>query len=255
MTPLRVDLNCDVGESFGRYTLGDDEGILPHVTSANIACGFHAGDPVIMRRTVRLALRLGVAVGAHPGFPDLGGFGRRELRAGPDEVEAMVLYQVAALAGIVAAEGGRLRHVKPHGALYNMAARDRDLAAAIARGVAAAGPGLILVGLSGSRLLDAGRAAGLRVASEAFADRAYEADGALRSRTLPGAVIGDADAAVARVLQMIRDGAATAATGERVALRADTVCIHGDTRGAASLAAAVRAGLEAAGVAVTPLGS
>ena len=208
-----------------------------------------------MRRTVRLALRLGVAVGAHPGFPDLGGFGRRELRAGPDEVEAMVLYQVAALAGIVAAEGGRLRHVKPHGALYNMAARDRDLAAAIARGVAAAGPGLILVGLSGSRLLDAGRAAGLRVASEAFADRAYEADGALRSRTLPGAVIGDADAAVARVLQMIRDGAATAATGERVALRADTVCIHGDTRGAASLAAAVRAGLEAAGVAVTPLGS
>ena len=253
MTQLRVDLNCDVGESFGRYTLGDDEGILPHVTSANIACGFHAGDPVIMRRTVRLALRLGVAVGAHPGFPDLAGFGRRDLQAGPDEVEAMVLYQVAALAGIVAAEGGQLRHVKPHGALYNMAARDRRLADAVARGVAAAGEGLILVGLSGSRLLEAGRAAGLTVASEAFADRAYEADGALRSRTLPGAVIGDAQACVERVLQMIRDGSVAAQTGERVALRADTVCIHGDTPGAAPLAAAVRAGLEAADVAVKPL--
>ena len=254
MAQLRVDLNCDVGESFGRYALGDDEGILPHVTSANIACGFHAGDPVIMRRTVRLALRLGVAVGAHPGFPDLGGFGRRELHASPDEVEAMVLYQVSALAGIAAAEGGRLRHVKPHGALYNMAARDPRLAGAVARGVAAAGDGLILVGLSGSHLLDAGRAAGLAVASEAFADRAYEADGALRSRSLPGAVIGDADAAVARVLQMLRDGSVAAATGERVALRADTVCIHGDTPGAASLAAAVRAGLEAGGVAVAAPG-
>ncbi len=254
MTQLRVDLNCDVGESFGRYALGDDEGVLPHVTSANIACGFHAGDPVIMRRTVRLALRRGVAVGAHPGFPDLTGFGRRELQAGADEVEAMVLYQVAALAGIAAAEGGRLRHVKPHGALYNMAARDRQLADAVARGVAAGGEGLILVGLSGSRLLDAGRAAGLAVASEAFADRAYDADGSLRSRTLPGAVIDDADAVVARVLQIIRDGAVAAATGECVTLQADTVCIHGDTPGAASLAAAVRAGLEAADVAVVPLG-
>ena len=254
MTQLRVDLNCDVGESFGRYALGDDEGVLPHVTSANVACGFHAGDPLIMRRTVRLAVRFGVAVGAHPGFPDLGGFGRRELQAGPDEVEAMVLYQVSALAGIVAAEGGRLRHVKPHGALYNMAARDRGLADAIARGVAAAGRGLILVGLSGTHLLDAGRAAGLDVASEAFADRAYEATGALRSRSLPGAVIGDPAAAVARVLQMLRQGAVTAVTGERVALQADTICIHGDTPGAVSLAAAVRDGLEAAGVAVVRFG-
>ena len=254
MTRLRVDLNCDVGESFGRYALGDDEGVLPHVTSANVACGFHAGDPVIMRRTVRLALRLGVAVGAHPGFPDLGGFGRRELQAGPDEVEAMVLYQVAALAGIAEAEGGRLAHVKPHGALYNMAARDRRLAGAIARGVAAAGRELLLVGLSGSHLLDAGRAAGLGVASEAFADRAYEATGALRSRALPGAVIGDPAAAVAQVLQMVRDGAVTAVTGESVAVRADTICMHGDTPGAAPLAAAVRAGLEAAGVAVAAPG-
>ena len=254
MAQLRVDLNCDVGESFGRYTLGDDTGILPHVTSANIACGFHAGDPLGMRRTVRLALGLGVAVGAHPGFPDLVGFGRRELHAAPDEVEAMVLYQVAALAGIVAAEGGRLRHVKPHGALYNMAARERQLAGAVARGVAAAGEGLILVGLAGSQLLEAGRASGLAVASEAFADRAYEADGSLRSRTLPGAVIGDAQACVERVLQMIRDGSVTASTGERIELQADTICIHGDTPGAASLAAGVRSGLEAADVAVAPLG-
>ena len=254
MAQLRVDLNCDVGESFGRYTLGDDEGVLQHVTSANIACGFHAGDPIIMRRTVRLALRLGVAIGAHPGFPDLGGFGRRELHAAPDEVEAMVLYQVAALAGIVAAEGGRLQHVKPHGALYNMAAGDRALADAVARGVAAAGAELILVGLSGSRLLDAGRAAGLAVASEAFADRAYDGRGALLDRRLPGAVIGDADTAARRVLQMIREGAVTAVSGERVALRADTVCIHGDTPGAASLAATVRASLLAANVLVAPPG-
>ena len=254
MAQLRVDLNCDVGESFGRYTLGDDEGVLQHVTSANIACGFHAGDPIIMRRTVRLALRLGVAIGAHPGFPDLGGFGRRELHAAPDEVEAMVLYQVAALAGIAAAEGGRLQHVKPHGALYNMAARDRALADAVARGVAAAAAELVLVGLSGSRLLDAGRAAGLAVASEAFADRAYDGRGALLARRLPGAVIGDADTAARRVLQMIREGAVTAVSGERVALRADTVCIHGDTPGAASLAATVRAGLLAANVLVAPPG-
>ena len=252
MAQLRVDLNCDVGESFGRYALGDDEGILQHVTSANVACGFHAGDPVIMRRTVRLAVRLGVAVGAHPGFPDLGGFGRRELQATPDEIEAMVLYQVAALAGIVEAEGGRLRHVKPHGALYNMAARDRRLADAVAQGVAAAGPELILVGLSGSRLLEAGAAAGVAVASEAFADRAYEADGSLRSRTLPGAVIGDAVAVVKRVLEMVRDGSVAAVTGDRVALRADTVCIHGDTPGAPALAAAVRSGLAAVGVVVVP---
>ncbi|MCY4598962.1 MAG: LamB/YcsF family protein [Acidobacteria bacterium] len=255
MTRLRVDLNCDVGESFGRYAIGDDEGVLPHVTSANVACGFHAGDPVIMRRTVRLAVRLGVAVGAHPGFPDLGGFGRRELQAAPDEIEAMVLYQVSALAGIAAAEGGRLGHVKPHGALYNMAARDRRLADAVARGVAASGRELILVGLSGSHLLDAGRAAGLDVASEAFADRAYEATGALRSRAQPDSVIGDPAEAVERVLRMLREGAVTAVNGEAVAVRADTICIHGDTPGAAPLAAAVRAGLEAAGVAVVPPGA
>lgn len=251
---LRIDLNCDVGESFGRYALGDDAGVLPHVTSANVACGLHAGDPSVMRRTVRLAARCGVAVGAHPGFPDLVGFGRRELHATPDEVEDFVLYQVSALAGVVAAEGGRLRHVKPHGALYNMASRDRALADAVARAVAAVSPRPVLVGLSGGRLLDAGRAAGLEVASEAFADRAYEADGALRPRSRPAAVVHDPAVVVERVVRMIRDGVVVAATGEQVGVRADTVCIHGDTPGAAALAAAVRSGLEAAGVTVAPLG-
>ena len=250
---MRIDLNCDVGESFGRYELGDDEGVLAHVTSANVACGLHAGDPSVMRRTVRLAARLGVAVGAHPGFPDLVGFGRRELHATPAEVEDLVLYQVSALAGIAAAEGGSLRHVKPHGALYNMAARDRALAAAVARAVAAADSRLTLVGLSGSCLLAAGRAAGLEVASEAFADRAYEAGGALRSRSQPDAVVRDPAAVVDRVLQMIRDGVVRAANGEPVSVRADTVCIHGDTPGAAALAAALRSGLEAAGVRVAAL--
>ena len=252
-TTLRIDLNCDVGESFGRYQLGDDEGVLRHVTSANVACGLHAGDPSVMRRTVRLAARLGVAVGAHPGFPDLVGFGRREIQAAPGEIEDLVLYQIAALAGMVAAEGGRLRHVKPHGALYNMASRDRTLAAAVARAVAAADPRLTLVGLSGGCLLDAGLAAGLEVASEAFADRAYEATGALRSRTRPAAVVHDPTVVVDRVVQMIRSGVVTAATGEAVQVRADTVCIHGDTPGAAALAAAVRSGLEAAGVQVAAL--
>lgn len=251
---LRIDLNCDVGESFGRYELGDDAGVLPHVTSANIACGLHAGDPSVMRRTVRLAARCGVAVGAHPGFPDLAGFGRRELHATPDEIEDLVLYQVSALAGVVAAEGGRLRHVKPHGALYNMASRDRALADAVARAVAAVSPRPTLVGLSGGRLLDAGRAAGLEVASEAFADRAYEASGALRPRSRPAAVVHDPAVVVERVVRMIRDGVVVAATGEQVGVRADTVCIHGDTPGAAALAAAVRSGLEAAGVKVAPLG-
>ena len=253
MTKLRVDLNCDVGESFGRYELGEDAGLLAAVTSASIACGFHAGDPVTMRRTVRLAAGCGVAVGAHPGFPDLVGFGRRELHASPAEVEALVLYQVGALAAIVAAEGRELQHVKPHGALYNMAAQDRALADAIVRAVAAASPRLTLVGFSGTYLLDAGRAAGLNVASEVFADRAYETTGRLRDRASADAIVDDPDVVTKRVLVMVRDGLVPAVTGELVAVHADTVCIHGDTPGAASLAAALRQGLEDAGVEVAPM--
>lgn len=247
---MRVDLNCDLGESFGPYTLGDDRGVMPYITSANVACGVHAGDPGVMRATVRLALEAGVAVGAHPGFGDRSGFGRREIAMAPRDVEDLVLVQLGALAAVARAEGGRLRHVKAHGALYNMAARDRGLADAIARATASLDPGLVLFGLSGSALIEAGRAAGLRVASEVFADRAYTAAGSLVPRTEPGSVIDDPPRVLDRALGMIRDGVVMAPGGERVVLAADTICVHGDTPGAAALAGRLRAGLEAAGVAV-----
>ena len=247
---MRVDLNCDLGESFGPYTLGDDRGVMGHITSANIACGAHAGDPGVMRLTVRRALEAGVAVGAHPGFNDREGFGRRAIALPPGEVEDLVLVQLGALAAVAGAEGGRLRHVKAHGALYNLAARDRALADAIARATASVDPDLILFGLSGSALIDAGRAAGLRVASEVFADRAYTAAGSLVPRTEPGSVIDDPPRVLERALGMIRDGVVMAPGGERVDLAADTICVHGDTPGAAALAGRLRAGLEAAGVAV-----
>jgi len=251
---MRIDLNGDVGESFGRYTLGGDDALMPVLTSANIACGFHAGDPGIMRATVGLARSHGVAVGAHPGFPDLVGFGRREMAASPRDVEDLVLYQVGALAAVARAQGARLRHVKPHGALYNQAARDLPLAEAIARAVAAFDPSLVLVGLSGSRLLEAGRQAGLAVAAEAFADRAYRADGTLVPRDRPGAVLTDAAAVARRALAMVRDRAVTAEDGTRVELAIDTLCLHGDTPAAADLAKRVRQALEAAGVVVAAPG-
>ena len=250
-----VDLNADVGESFGRYTLGADEELLGIVTSANVACGAHAGDPQVMRRTVRLAVRHGVAVGAHPGFFDLQGFGRREIALAPEEVEDIVLYQIGALAAVAAAEGSRLSHVKPHGALYNMAARDRALADAVARAVAAFDRGLVLVGLAGSVLLDAGEAAGLRVAAEAFADRAYEPDGSLTPRHRPGSVLQNADHVVARAIRIVRERRVEATDGSTIPVRADTLCIHGDTPGAVALARAVRRGLEANGVEVRAFAS
>jgi len=251
---MRIDLNGDVGESFGRYTLGGDEALMPVLTSASIACGFHAGDPGTMRATVELARSHGVAIGAHPGFPDLVGFGRRALAATPREVEDLVLYQVGALAAVAGAQGAHLCHVKPHGALYNQAARDLSLAEAVARAVAAFDPSLVLVGLSGSRLLEAGRRAGLRVAAEAFADRAYRADGTLLPRDRPGAVLTDAEAVARRALAMVRDRAVTAEDGARVELAIDTLCLHGDTPQAALLARRVRATLEAAGVELAPPG-
>ncbi len=215
----------------------------------------HGADPSVIRRTVRLARELGVAVGAHPGFPDLIGFGRRELRASPAEVEDMVLYQLGAIAGIAAAEQVKIRHVKAHGALYNMAARDAGLAAALARAVAAFDPTLIFFGLPGSELLNAGRAAGLRVAAEAFADRAYAPDGSLASRSVRGSVIDDADQVLGRVLRMVREHTVVAVDGTVIALEPDTLCVHGDTPGAAHLAAVIRGGLEAAGVRVAPVGA
>lgn len=247
---MRIDINADVGESFGAYTIGDDVALMVSITSASVAAGFHAGDPSVLRRTIRLAASHGVAVGAHPGFPDLVGFGRRELNVTPDEAENLVLYQVAAVAGVAAAEGVRLQHVKPHGALFNMAVRDRPLAAAIVRAVAAFDASLLLFGLPGSELLKAGRAAGLRVAAELFADRAYEKDGTLRSRTMPDAVIQDPSLVVARAVRMVKERAVEAIDGTLVPLEADTICVHGDTPGAHVLAARLRAGLEAAGVTV-----
>lgn len=250
---VRIDLNADLGESFGPWPMGQDERLMTSITSANVACGFHAGDPTVMRRTVALAARHGVRIGAHPGFPDLVGFGRRELQATPEEVEDFVLYQVSALAGVASAAGVRLQHCKAHGALYNMAVRNRPLADAIARAVAAFDPSLVLLGLPGSALLEAGEAAGLPVAAEAFADRAYEPDGTLTSRRRPGSVIHDEQTVIARVIRMVRDQEVVAVDGSILRLRADTVCFHGDTPGATDLARAVRSGLEAAGVDVRAL--
>jgi UPF0271 protein len=251
---MRIDLNADVGESFGAYKLGRDEDLIPLITSANVACGFHAGDPGIMRATVSLAREHKVAVGAHPGFPDLVGFGRRELNASPREVEDAVAYQIGALAGIAAAQGVRLKHVKAHGALYNMAVRSRPLADAIARATVAIDRTLILLGLPGSDLIDAGKRAGLRTAAEGFADRAYQRNGALVPRTEAGAVIDDSDTVVDRAVAMARERAVVAIDGSRVSIDVETICVHGDTPGAAALASRVRQALASAGIDVRALG-
>jgi UPF0271 protein len=249
----RIDLNSDVGESFGAWRLGDDEALMASITSANLACGLHAGDPQVMTRTVRLARGAGVAVGAHPGYPDLQGFGRREMALSSDEVEALVLYQVGALAALARAAGVELVHVKAHGALYNQAARDRALADAVASAVRRFSRDLILVGLAGSALIDAGLDAGLRVAAEGFADRAYNPDGSLRSRRLPGAVLESPDAAAAQAVRLAVDGITIEAGGVTRALPVDTVCLHGDTPKAAAFARAVRQALVMHGVRVLAL--
>jgi UPF0271 protein len=249
----KIDLNCDMGESFGRYSLGSDAEIVRYVTSANIACGFHAGDPLVMSATVALAAAAGVSIGAHPGYSDLQGFGRRNMELSPAEVEALVLYQVGALAGFARAAGVELVHVKPHGALYNQAAKDRSLAKAIARGVARFSRKLILVGLAGSRLVDAAIDAGLPTASEGFADRAYNPDGSLRPRSLPGAVHADPAAAAAQAVSLAQQGIPITAGSQTHYVPVDTLCIHGDTPGAAAFARAVRAALEEAGIEVRGL--
>jgi UPF0271 protein len=246
----QADLNCDMGESFGAYTIGADEAVMPSITSANVACGYHGGDPGVMRRTIRLARDAGVAVGAHPGFPDLQGFGRRDMRVSPRDAEDLVLYQIGALAAIARSEGVRLSHVKPHGALYNMAVRDRSLADAIARAVAAFDPSLIFFALPNSELARAGEAAGLKVAFEGFADRAYEPDGSLTLRSRVGAVIHDLDAVVQRAVRLIVNGDVITSDGSTLAMHVDTICVHGDTPGAQTLARAIRTGLERAGVTV-----
>jgi UPF0271 protein len=250
----RIDINCDMGESFGPWRMGTDGDVMPHITSANIACGAHAGDPTVMRRTVRLARDAGVAIGAHPGFADLQGFGRREMTVDPAELEDSLLAQVGALAAIAKAEGVPLRHVKAHGALYNMAARERPLADAIARAIKAADASLVMFGLPNSPMIDAGRAAGLQVAAEGFADRAYQADGSLAPRSRDGAVIHDPSAVVARAVRMATDGLVLTPEGKEIPLAIDTICVHGDTPGAAELTRRIRAALAAAGVDVRALG-
>ena len=253
--PARIDVNADVGESFGAWTLGADEELLALVSSASVACGFHAGDPMVMDRTVALAVRAGVAVGAHPGHLDLRGFGRRAIAASPAEVEADVVYQVGALAAFAASYGVRLRHVKPHGALYNQAAADPALARAIARASARVDRGLMVVGLASSATMRrAAEEAGLRFSAEAFADRAYEPDGSLRPRAMPGAVITDPEEAAARAVRIARDGLVPAAGGDVVHLAADTLCLHGDNPNALAIARAVRRALDAAGIEVRPFG-
>jgi UPF0271 protein len=252
---MSIDINCDMGESFGPWTMGADERVMPHITSANIACGGHAGDPGVMRNTVRLAKAAGVAVGAHPGFADLQGFGRREIAIDPSEVEDLLIAQIGALAAIAKAEGVVLQHVKAHGALYNMAARDPALAAGIARAIAAIDPALIMFGLPNSPMLDAGRTAGLRVAAEGFADRAYQPDGSLAPRSRAGAVIHDAEAVVARAVRMAREGVVLTPEGTEMALRVDTICVHGDTPGAPELTRRIREALESAGAKVSPIGA
>jgi UPF0271 protein len=251
---VRVDLNGDVGESFGAYRMGHDELLIPNLSSANVACGFHAGDPCVMRATVVLARAHGVAVGAHPGLPDLLGFGRRNLAVTPREVEDYVTYQIGALAAIAATEGVRLRHVKPHGALYNMAAADAALADAIARATAAVDPSLALFGLSGSELVAAARRHGLRGVSEAFADRAYRPNGSLVARGEVGAVLEDPATIAARAVSMATTQSVLAEDGTIVPLVTDSICLHGDTAGAGDLARAVRAALTAANVDVRPAG-
>jgi len=231
-----IDLNADLGESFGAWRMGDDAGVMPWITSANVACGFHAGDPATMRATVALCLEHGVAIGAHTSLPDLQGFGRREMKVLPNDVYAQTLYQLGALHAFVRAAGTHLHHVKPHGALYNMAARDRALAYAIAAAVRDFNPTLILVGLAGSALVDAGRAAGLRVQREGFCDRRYRADGSLTPRSEASAVIEDIDVAVAQAVSIATAGEATAGDGANVHIEADSLCVHGDRANAAAFA-------------------
>jgi len=246
---MRIDLNADVGEG-----VGQDPALMPHITSANVACGVHAGSPAVMRETVLLAREHGVAVGAHPSFPDREGFGRRDLRLPPLQIEDIVVSQIEALAAIAAAEDVRLQHVKPHGALFNVAVRDRSVADAIARAIALVDPALILFGLPASELIAAGKAAGLRTACEAFADRAYRPDGTLVPRTQPGALIDDASQVLTRVAAIALERAVIAIDGTRVPITLDTICVHGDTPGAADLAARIRATLAANGIDVKSIG-
>ncbi len=248
-----IDINCDMGESFGSYRLGRDEEILDYITSANIACGFHAGDPTTMRKTVQLALQKDVGIGAHPGFQDLIGFGRREMSVTPMEAYELIIYQIGALNAFVQAEGGKMQHVKPHGALFNMAAKNARLAEAIAEAVYKVNPELILFGLSGSELINAGRKTGLRTADEVFSDRTYQHDGTLTPRKNTNALITDPDTAINQVISFIKNGKVKSIQGTDVLLKANTVCIHGDSDSALTFAESLNKSLTAQGITIAKI--
>lgn len=250
---MKIDFNCDMGESFGSWNMGNDSQIIPYITSINAACGFHASDPMVMNRTVRLAWEAGVQIGAHPGFHDLAGFGRRQISTTPEEAYTDTLYQIGALHAFVKAHGMALQHVKPHGAIYNMAAKDKTLAKAICQAVWDFDPSLIILALPAGELYRTAKKMGLRAAAEVFADRAYNEDGTLVSRSTPGSMITDADAAVNRVIRMIKEGKVTAITGKDIDIRADSVCIHGDGAHAVEFAKMIRERLLEEQIDIVPL--
>ncbi|MBN8209541.1 LamB/YcsF family protein [Bacillus sp. NTK071] len=249
-----VDLNSDLGESFGAYTIGNDENVLEFISSANIACGYHAGDHNVMMKTVKLAHSLGVGIGAHPGFPDLGGFGRRDMNLSADEVFNLVAYQVGAIQGIANVHQARVQHVKPHGALYNRAAKDATIANAIASAIYSVDSELVLYGLAGSELVREGKEVGLSVAEEVFADRTYQPDGTLTPRLEPNAMIHDADTAVERVIRMVNEQKVTAVDGQDISIQADTICVHGDEPEALRFVQQLKNRLEEEGIRIQSVG-
>ncbi|GAA0091860.1 LamB/YcsF family protein [Paraclostridium bifermentans] len=244
----KVDLNSDLGESFGCYKIGMDEEVLKHITSANIACGFHAGDPIQMDKTVKLAMENNVQIGAHPGFMDVIGFGRREMKISKDEVKAYVKYQLGALNSFVISNGAKIQHVKAHGALYNMAAKDYDISLSIAQAVYEVDKNIILLGLANSSIIDAGKAVGLRVANEVFADRAYNSDGTLVSRSLEGSIIYDPNIAIKRVIKMVKENKVEDINGKDIDIKADSICVHGDNPKAIEFVKRIRSELIKEGI-------
>lgn len=248
-----VDLNSDLGESFGAYKMGRDEDIIPLISSSNVACGFHAGDPTTMAKTIALCKENNTAVGAHPGFKDIEGFGRRNMNVSPADVKNMMIYQVGALDAFVKANGMKMQHVKPHGALYNMAAKDAALARAICEGIYEYDSSLILLGLANSEMLNQAKEIGLPYASEVFADRAYEDDGTLVARTKPGAMIKDEDEAVKRVIGMIKNHKVTSISGKEIEICPDSVCVHGDSEKALLFVKKIKTALESEGIEIKPI--
>lgn len=245
---LSIDLNSDIGESFGKYIIGNDEKILDYVTSVNIACGFHAGDPIVMEKTVKQAIEKGVSIGAHPGYPDLIGFGRRQMTMTDEELRAYIIYQVGALKTFVELYGGKLQHVKPHGAMYNSAAKDYHLSSVIAQAIYDVDKELIMMGLTNSCMIDAAKDIGLDYASEVFADRAFNDDGSLVSREKAGAMIEDVDECASRVLRMVKSGEVVSINGKIIPVQAHSICVHGDTLKAVEFVKAIRDSLKNKGI-------